>query len=223
MVEINPRDPQALPVKRTALGRFRHEAATCALAPDGRVCVYSGDDAPFEYLYRFVSARPYSPNGANWHLLDEGTLFVARFAGDPPAAPADGARYPAPVSASGWLTAPDNCALDPAGRLWIATDQGRRWRGTGRADGLYGCTLDGPARGALRCLFRAPVGAEVCGPEFTPDGRTLFLAVQHPGIAGFQDGSYGRPGTRWPDFDDDVPPRPSVLAITREDGGIIGD
>jgi secreted PhoX family phosphatase len=79
---------------------------------------------------------------------------------------------------------------------------------------------DGPLRGTGYAFFRAPVGAEVCGPRFTPDGATLFVAVQHPG-----DGAratYESPTTRWPDFDPAVPPRPSVLAIRRDDGGPIG-
>ena len=74
----------------------------------------------------------------------------------------------------------------------------------------------------IKCFFRAPIGAEVCGPEFTADGSTLFLAVQHPGVDGLPGSSYTTPATRWPDFDPALPPRPSVLAIRRTDGGPIG-
>ena len=129
-----------------------------------------------------------------------------------PADPSQGARYLAPVGENGWLVNPDNLAVDPKGRLWIATDGA-----TGFADGLWVAALDGPARGRPRHFFRVPRGAELTGPSFTPDGSTLFVSVQHPG----QGSKADAPSTRWPDFDESMPPRPSVVAVTREDGGPI--
>jgi secreted PhoX family phosphatase len=86
---------------------------------------------------------------------------------------------------------------------------------------------EGAARGTSKLFYRVPVGAELCGPQPTPDLATFFVAVQHPGEttgdwAGFDRPSYYEdPATRWPDFDPAMPPRPSVVAITRRGGGRI--
>lgn len=90
VVEVDPHDPQAAPVKHTALGRFKHECASLRVAPDRRIIAYSGDDEPFEYIYKFVSRQPMS-NGTgpadrahNRTLLSDGDLYVARLTGNSP-------------------------------------------------------------------------------------------------------------------------------------------
>ena len=330
VVEIDPYEPTSPPVKRTALGRFKHEGCTYTLAKDGRVVLYSGDDERFEYVYRFVTSKPWNPNdrAANKNLLDEGTLSVARFEADGkivwlplvqgqgpltadngfatqgdvlvktrlaadllkptpmdrpedietnpvngrvyvvltnnglrkpdqvdkvnPRGPNDhghiieiapkdgdhaaaegvwsifllagkpgqdaGARYHRATSENGWLSCPDNIAFDSKGRIWIATDGAPSAAGV--ADGLYAADTVGFGRALTRCFYQAPTGAEVCGPIFTPDDGTLFLAIQHPGED--RNSTFEKPSTRWPDFKDGMPPRPSVIAITKKGGGPIG-
>ncbi|MFI5607664.1 PhoX family protein [Amycolatopsis sp. NPDC051903] len=96
VVEIDPNDPHSAPIKHTALGRFKHEAANVKITADGRVAVYSGDDERFEYIYKFVSKGKYRKGNSaqarrhNSALLDEGTLYVAKFTGDSPSAEIDG-------------------------------------------------------------------------------------------------------------------------------------
>ncbi len=343
VVEIDPFDPTSIPVKRTAMGRFKHEGAGNVINQDGRFVVYQGDDERFDYVYRFVTegkvdlANP----AANRDLLDKGTLSVARFnadgtgewlplvhgaspwltekfgfrdqgdvviharlasdllgatkmdrpedvdvspttgkvyvmltlnekrteSGDKGVNPANpraknqfghiveitpdggdhaaatfrwefllkcgdpdiaevGATFNALTTRDGWFANPDNCVFDAQGRLWISTD-GNRPNKTGRSDGLWALETEGARRGTSRCFFQVPRGAELCGPCFTPDMETLFVAVQHPGEKNEDDvtallSTFDTPSTRWPDFKDGMPPRPSIVAITRKGGGKIG-
>ncbi|MGP3734700.1 PhoX family protein [Streptomyces sp. GDS52] len=96
VVELDPYDPDSTPRKRTALGRFKHEAATVRLTHDGRPVIYSGDDERFDYIYKFVGSKRMRHGNSraarehNLTLLDEGTLYVAKLTGDSPALEIDG-------------------------------------------------------------------------------------------------------------------------------------
>lgn len=80
VVEIDPNDPTKKPIKRTALGRFKHEGATVVEGIAKRIVVYSGDDERNEYIYKFVSAQNWRAMMARGqHPLEEGTLYVAKF------------------------------------------------------------------------------------------------------------------------------------------------
>ena len=318
MVETNPHDPNEMPVKRTALGRFEHEAGTVSMDDEKRVVVYMGDDARFECIYKFVARRAYVPGDRehNRQLLDEGILYVAKFEADgtgtwlplvhgreklqtrdgfssqadvlirtraaaksvggtPMDRPEDIAVHPttrdvyvaltnntrrtqeqvdgpnpraknkhghileireaggdpkakrfawdilllgrAPEgNAPSVLSCPDNLAFDGDGNLWVATD-GQPYT-LKKNDGVYRVATSGPMRGLAQRFLSAVPGAEVCGPEFTPDGRTFFCAIQHPGSGS----RWENPSTRFPDYDPNMPPRPSVIAVHRTDGGRIG-
>ncbi len=333
MVEIDPYNPRSRPAKRTAMGRFKHEGAGVVVNPDGRLVCYMGDDEINQFVYKFVSRRTVNTRDRtrNWGLLDDGTLYAARFnddhtvdwlplvwgagpltatngfasqadvlietrraatvmgatpmdrpediefnkvtnsvfiaitknaprrepninaanprernrhghiielfpadAGDHAAAtqrwqilllagnpfdPQVKAQYHPGVSTGGWLSNPDNFAIDPKGRLWIATDGANDY---GFNDGLWATDVVGAGRALTRYFFRTPVGGEMTGPTFTPDGTTLFVSVQHPGDLERSGSSFVNPITRWPDFKDGIPPRPSVLAIRAENGKPIG-
>lgn len=83
IVEIDPLNPKHKPIKRTALGRFKHENAALTVAKNGQVVVYMGDDERGERIYKFVSKNKLIDGDMahNMTLLDEGTLYVGIFDG----------------------------------------------------------------------------------------------------------------------------------------------
>ncbi|WP_119270287.1 PhoX family protein [Taklimakanibacter deserti] len=140
---------------------------------------------------------------------------ILMLCGDP-SKPETGAKFHPDTTADGFFMTPDNIAFDPKGRMFVATDGMNDFD---LADGIFAVDTDGPARALPKALFCCPTDAEATGPAFTPDGATMFVSVQHPA-----EGSptIEAPTTRWPDFDDKIPPRPSVVVITRDGGGPIG-
>jgi secreted PhoX family phosphatase len=104
---------------------------------------------------------------------------------------------------------PDNLGFDQSGNLWIVTDGAQP---NGNNNGCFVCPTQGAGRGAVRQFMSGPIGAEICGCEPVPDGRTMFLSVQHPGTGG----SAAAPASHWPDGGT-AAPRSSLIAIYPED------
>jgi secreted PhoX family phosphatase len=112
------------------------------------------------------------------------------------------------------IGSPDNVGFDKAGNLWVVTDGTQP---NGDNDGCWVCPTTGPDRGRLQQFMSGPLGAEICGCQFTRDNETLFLSIQHPG----EGGTTAEAVSHWPDGPGSQP-RSSVIAIRKDGGGAIG-
>jgi secreted PhoX family phosphatase len=336
IVEIDPTDASSTPVKRTALGRAAHEGATVAVTKDGRAVVYSGEDARFEYIYKFVSRDRIKPGGAkaNRELLDHGTLYVARFDADgsgrwlplrhgegfliPQMGFADqgevlikarqasdalgGTKMDRPewidIDKDGWVyctltnnsnrgpgtydtdaanprenntmghiirwkergdfdgerfewnhfvlagdpaqgraeargnvrgdafACPDGLWTDARGVLWIQTDMSTSAMGRGDLANLGNNAMlaADPKSGEIRRFLTGPAGCEITGATMSPDGRSMFVNIQHPGESPSErsDPANPRRFSNWPDQRPDGRPRSATVVITKADGGLVG-
>jgi LPXTG-motif cell wall-anchored protein len=148
----------------------------------------------------------------NNHAATTFTWDIFLLAGDPKDSTSYFAGYPKEKVSP--IAAPDNIAFDSAGNLWIATDG--QPAALKNNDGFYAVPVEGAERGYLRQFYATVPGAEICGPEFTPDNRTLFLAIQHPG----EGGTFAKPVTTWPGGTG--APHPSVIAIRSAAGLPVG-
>lgn len=194
-------------------------------ARSGRVWVMLTNNAD-RTTDRVDAANPRAPNLFG-HIIEiiepDGDFAATRSHWDilvkcgDPSHPETGASWNKLTSENGWFGSPDNGAVDPRGRLWVSTDGNDR---TGAADGIWAMETEGARRGTGRHFFRCPVGAEMCGPVFNDEGDAFFLAVQHPGDT--EGATFESPATRWPDFVEGMPPRPSVVVVTRHGGGQVG-
>ncbi|ARQ71401.1 PhoX family protein [Streptomyces marincola] len=131
---------------------------------------------------------------------------------------------------SGIFGSPDGLAFDGDGRMWIQTDvsnsaQNLAQRGYDNIGNNQMLAAD-PRTGEIRRFLTGPRGAEISGVTFTPDQRTMFVNVQHPGEAttawGTPSPEDPRAVSNWPDFDPDGRPRSATVVIRRTDGGVIG-
>ncbi len=105
------------------------------------------------------------------------------------------------------ISSPDNLTFDTEGNLWVATDG----NALGSNDGLFKVPVRGAERGHVQQFLTVPPGAESTGPFITRDGRSVFVAVQHPGEV---DGStFEQPASTWPHTH--AFPRPSVVVVYR--------
>jgi uncharacterized protein len=114
------------------------------------------------------------------------------------------------------IATPDNISFDKLGNMWIATD-GMGASNLTANDGVFMVPTQGANRGEVKQFMSAPIGAEVCGPIFTPDNKNFFASIQHPG----EGGTLEEPISSFPDGKG-KPVRPSVIAIRKLDGGVIG-
>ncbi|KDM89639.1 PhoX family protein [Photobacterium galatheae] len=333
IVEIDPNDPFSTPMKRTALGRFKHENAALTLNKDGHAVVYLGDDERGEHLYKFVSKHRYQAgnDATNRKLLEEGTLYVAKFdmnvdlkgqgtwieltfgkngltpengfndqaevlifarraatqvgattmdrpewvavhpdkkhvfctltnnknrgkdgqpvggpnpraknhygqilrwmplhgdhasdsfvwdlyliAGNPTVHKGDLYAGSDNVNGQNMFNSPDGIGFDAEGRLWIQTDGNYSNQGDFAGQGNNQMLCGDPITGEIRRFLTGPIACEITGLAFSPDYKTMFVGVQHPGEEGapshFPDGG-------------DTKPRSTIMMITRDDGGVIG-
>lgn len=118
---------------------------------------------------------------------------------------------------------PDGLWIDSHGRLWIQTDvsPGALNKGAYANLGNNQMLCADPASGRVKRFLTGPRGCEITGATGTPDGRTVFVNVQHPGETPGERGDPGDPGaiSTWPDGGR---PRSATLAIRRLDGGVVG-
>lgn len=296
VVEVDPFDRNSVPVKRTSLGRFRHENVAVAISKNGRAVAYMGDDKINECVYKFVSRDMVDLNdrSKNFGLLDSGDLYVADFEKgiwqlldiavrdelrnefssqaevlvncdraaklvggtecnrpeDIEISPVDGSLFVSltnnskkndyfgsivriaedgsdyestvfewEVFATGGVASgfscPDNLNFDNQGNLWVLCDVSEKKlnkaeQRTFKNNSLFMIPTQGENRGKAFRFAAGPVDSEMCGCCFTPDGRTMFLSVQHPGENTV---SLENPTSRWPDGGEDIP-RPAVVVIS---------
>lgn len=113
------------------------------------------------------------------------------------------------VTAENMFNSPDGLKVDNYGRLWIQTDGNYSNEGIFAGQGNNQMLCGDPVTGHIRRFMVGPQGCEITGITFSDDHRTVFVGIQHP-------------GNTWPNADKDGVPRSSIVAIRREDGGIIG-
>ncbi len=121
---------------------------------------------------------------------------------------------------------PDGLWFDAQGVLWVQTDISPTAlnKGDFAALGNNQMLAADPATATFRRFLVGPRGCEITGFTMTPDGRTGFVNIQHPGENPGELNDPAKPHaiSNWPDFDPNGRPRSATVVIRRRDGGIIG-
>jgi len=87
------------------------------------------------------------------------------------------------------LSCPDNLCFDDKANLWVCTDisgdqLGKKPYKYHGNNSLFVIPTQGKDAGKAVRVASAPLGAELTGPSFSDDYKTLFLSIQHPGEDG---------------------------------------
>ena len=146
----------------------------------------------------------HTANGFTWNL------FV--LAGNPAVHSDDRAGSPN-VNADNMFNSPDGISFDNKGILWIQTDGNYKNKDDSAGQGNNQMLAADTDTGEIRRFLVGPVACEITGLSWSPDRKTMFVGVQHPGEKGFE--------SHWPGGGDSVP-RSGVVAVRRDDGGVIG-
>jgi secreted PhoX family phosphatase len=178
--------------------------------------------------------------GADSAQADAANVNLSGLTADQDFSSPDGAWFSRATNPAGqvrpllWLQTDDGALTDVTNCMMLAAlpgtvgDGGARTitnTGTGGATATQVTRVGAPATAAtLKRFLVGPVACEITGVDSTPDGRTLFVGIQHPG----EGGTAAAPNSHWPDSQATgtagatVRPRSAVVIITKNDGGIVG-
>ncbi|MDJ0881372.1 MAG: DUF839 domain-containing protein, partial [Gammaproteobacteria bacterium] len=153
----------------------------------------------------------WNPQGGN-HTANKFSWDLFVVAGNP-AVHSDAYAGTSNINKYNMFNSPDGLAFSESGMLWIQTDGNYSDKGDFAGMGNNQMLVGDPASGEIRRFMVGPVSCEVTGICWSADRKTLFVGIQHPGEKG--------KSSHFPGGGNTVP-RSSVIAITRDDGGLIG-
>lgn len=179
------------------------------------------------YLFGADSADA-DPNNVNLSGLNANNDFSSP----------DGLWFARPQNASGlvkpvlWIQTDDGAFTDRTNNQMLAAMPGTTGDGgaktiTNLGGGTQATRVGAPATDAtVKRFLVGPVGCEITGVDTTPDGRTLFVGIQHPGeLPAGVVAPPSPPPSSWPASQGGTAstarPRSAIVAITKNDGGIV--